>query len=57
MLATLNMPALSQPEAFIHNKEGLYDEAGNIGPASLKFLQGWVDAYVAWVKKHARVAP
>jgi chromate reductase len=53
MLAYLNMPTLGQPEAFIHNKEGLYDAAGNIGEASLKFLQGWVDAYVAWVKKHA----
>ena len=53
ILAYLNMPALGQPEAFIHNKEGLYDEAGNISQASLKFLQGWVDAYVAWVKKHA----
>ena len=42
MLAYLNMPALGQPEAFIHNKEGLYDAAGNIGEASLKFLQGWV---------------
>lgn len=53
VLAYLNMPTLGQPEAFIHNKDGLYDEAGNIGEASLKFLQGWVDAYVAWVKRHA----
>ena len=52
-LAYLNMPTLGQPEAFIHNKEGLYDAAGNIGEASRKFLQGWVDEYVAWVKKHA----
>ncbi|MGV8804127.1 MAG: NADPH-dependent FMN reductase [Polaromonas sp.] len=52
ILAYLNMPTLGQPEAFIQTKEGLYDEAGNIGEASLKFLQGWVDAYVAWVKKH-----
>ncbi|MEO6017350.1 MAG: NAD(P)H-dependent oxidoreductase [Polaromonas sp.] len=52
VLAYLNMPTLGQPEAFIHNKEGLYDAAGNIGEASQKFLQGWVDAYVAWVKKH-----
>ena len=51
-LAYLNMPTLGQPEAFIHNKEGLYDAAGNIGEASKKFLQGWVDQYVAWVKKH-----
>jgi len=53
VLAYLNMPVLGQPEAFIHNKEGLYDANGNIGEASHKFLQGWVDAYVAWVKKHA----
>ena len=52
ILAYLNAPTLGQPEAFIHNKEGLYDEAGNIGEASHKFLQGWVDAYVEWVKKH-----
>lgn len=53
ILAYLNMPTLGQPEAFIHNKEGLYDASGNIGEASKKFLQGWVDQYVAWVKKHA----
>lgn len=53
ILAYLNMPTLGQPEAFIHNKEGLYDAAGSIGEASQKFLQSWVDAYVAWVKQHA----
>ena len=53
ILAYLNMPTLGQPEAFIHNKDGLYDAAGNIGADSLKFLQSWVDSYVAWVKKHA----
>jgi chromate reductase len=53
ILAYLNVPTLGQPEAFIQNKEGLYDAAGQIGEASQKFLQGWVDAYVAWVRKHA----
>lgn len=53
ILAYLNVPTLGQPEAFIHNKEGLYDADGNIGEASLAFLQGWVNAYVDWVKKHA----
>ncbi len=53
MLAYLNMPTLGQPEAFIQTKEGLLDEAGNIGPASHAFLQGWMDQYVAWVKQHA----
>jgi chromate reductase len=53
ILAYLDVPTLGQPEAFIHFKEGLIDENGNIGAASKEFLQGWVNAYVAWVKKHA----
>ncbi len=53
VLAFLDMPTLNQPEAYIQVKEGLFDEAGNIGPASKDFLQGWVNAYVAWVKKHS----
>ena len=42
-----------QPEAFVHVKEGLFDEAGNIGADSKQFLQNWMDRYVVWVKKHA----
>ncbi|MDO8369411.1 MAG: NAD(P)H-dependent oxidoreductase, partial [Candidatus Nitrotoga sp.] len=53
ILATLDMPTLGQPEAFTHVKDGLFDEAGDIGTASKKFLQNWMDHYVAWVKKHA----
>jgi chromate reductase len=53
ILAYLNVPTLGQPEAFIHNKEGLYEADGSLGEGSRKFLQSWVDAYVAWVKKHA----
>ena len=53
ILAYLDVPTLGQPEAFIHAKEGLFDGGGNIGPDSKKFLQGWMDRYVAWVKQHA----
>jgi chromate reductase len=52
VLGYLDMPALGQPECFIQAKEGLFDAAGNIGPDSRKFLQGWMDRYVAWVKEH-----
>ena len=52
VLAYLDMPTLGQPEAFIHAKEGLFDESGNIGAASRDFLQKWMDSYVAWVKTH-----
>jgi len=52
VLVALDVPAMPQPEVFIQVKEGLFDEAGNIGPASRAFLQGWMDKYVAWVKQH-----
>jgi len=53
ILAYLDMPTLGQPEVFLQMKEGFFDEAGNIGPASKGFLQGWMDRFVAWVEKHA----
>lgn len=53
VLAYLDVPTLGQPEGFIHAKEGLFDADGGIGEASREFLQGWVNQYVAWVKKHA----
>lgn len=53
VLATLDVPTMGQPEAFIQVKEGMFDEAGDIRMASGKPLQNWMDRYVAWVKKHA----
>jgi chromate reductase len=53
VLAYLDVPTLGQPEAFIQNKEDLFDDKGHIGnEGTKKFLQGWVDKYVAWVKIH-----
>ena len=53
VLATLDVPTMGQPEAFIQVREGLFDEAGDIGVGSRKHLQNWMDRYAAWVKKHA----
>jgi chromate reductase, NAD(P)H dehydrogenase (quinone) len=53
ILAYLDVPTLGQPEAFIHAKDGLFDKAGGIGQDSQKYLQAWMDRYVAWVKQHA----
>lgn len=53
VLAYLDVPAMGQPETFLQAKEGLFDDAGNIGSGSRDFLQGWMDKYVAWVKQHA----
>ena len=52
ILAYLDVPTLGQPEAFIQVRDGLFDEAGDIGAGSRIFLQNWMDHYVAWVKKH-----
>ena len=55
VLAYLDVPTLGQPEVFIQNKEGLIDGAGNIGSeGTQKFLQGFMDRYVAWVKLHLK---
>lgn len=55
MLAYLDIPTLGQPEAFIQAKAGLFDAAGDFGNADIKkFLQTWMDRYVAWIKTHAR---
>lgn len=52
VLASLDVPTMGLPEAFLHATEGLVDQAGNIGAGSQVFLQDWMDHYVAWVKKH-----
>jgi chromate reductase len=33
--------------------EGLFDGNGSIGATSKEFFQNWMNAYVAWVMKHA----
>ena len=51
ILAYLDVPTLGQPEAFIQAKDGLFDAAGEIGADSRTFMQGWMDRYVAWIKR------
>jgi chromate reductase, NAD(P)H dehydrogenase (quinone) len=52
ILSYLDVPVMRQPEAYLQMREGLFDEEGNIGPASRQFLQNWMDHYAAWVKRH-----
>ncbi|MEW6268498.1 MAG: AMP-binding protein [Thermodesulfobacteriota bacterium] len=45
---------LGQPEVFIHVTDGFFDRGGDLARADTReFLQGWMDRYVAWVRKHA----
>ena len=52
ILAYLDMPTLGQPEAYLHVKDGFFDDAGNFANAETrKFLHSWMDKYAIWVKK------
>jgi chromate reductase len=52
ILAYLDMPTLGQPEAYLQVKDGFFDEAGNVAnPETKKFLHGWMDKYVTWVRR------
>jgi chromate reductase len=53
VLVAVDVLALGQPEVFIQAKDGLFDAAGDLSGDSQRFLQTWVDRYVAWVKQHA----
>ena len=52
VIACLDMPTLGQPEMFLRDREGLFNQDGTIGAASHDFLKGWMDKYVAWIKNH-----
>jgi chromate reductase, NAD(P)H dehydrogenase (quinone) len=52
-LAYLDVPTLGQPEVFLTVGDGFFDEGGAIAnEGTRKFLQGWMDKYVAWLKTH-----
>jgi len=54
VLAYLDVPVLGQPEVFIHFKDELIAEDGTINnDGTTKFLQGFMDNYVAWVRRFA----
>ncbi|HKR45286.1 MAG TPA: NAD(P)H-dependent oxidoreductase [Paraburkholderia sp.] len=51
VLAYLDVPLLGQPEMFIKHDPSRINEKGEIvSEDTRKFLQGFVDTYVAWVK-------
>jgi len=51
ILAYLDVPTMGQPEAFIQYSDGLIDDSGQVTKeATAKFLQTWVDKYLAWIE-------
>jgi chromate reductase, NAD(P)H dehydrogenase (quinone) len=52
ILAYLDMPTLGQPEAYVTYKPGLFDGGKVANEDTRKFLQTWMDRFVAFVKQH-----
>jgi chromate reductase, NAD(P)H dehydrogenase (quinone) len=53
----LDVPLMGQPEAFIKVDDAFFDSSGAIANAdSKKFLQGWLNRYVQWIKQLSDVA-
>lgn len=57
VLSYLDVATLPQPEVFIHFKDGMFTDDGEIGNADTQqFLQGFVDRYADWLKRFLRPA-
>ncbi len=55
VLGYLDMPTLGQPEVFLQVDDSFFAADGGVANEdSRKFLQSWMDAYVAWVRRFAR---
>ena len=49
----LNIPAMPQPEAYIGNAAGLFDEKGAlVNDSTREFLQKFLSAFAAWVENN-----
>jgi len=56
-LVFLNMPAMTQPEAYVGGAGDLFDESGALKkPETVKFMEKFLSAFAAWVERHAKVA-
>ena len=50
-LTYVNMPTLQQPEVYISNASGLFDEAGKLNDGTRDLLKNFVTTYAAWMEK------
>jgi chromate reductase len=54
-LVFLNVPAMAQPEAYIGGADKLFDATGKlVNEGTRKFLQGFMQAYDAWITANTR---
>jgi chromate reductase len=54
-LVFLNVPAMAQPEAYLGHADKLFDATGRLAnDGTQKFLQGFLQAYAAWIVANAK---
>lgn len=51
VLTQLDAPVLCQPEGYCIFKEGFFGADGALDEGDRKFLQRWMDAFAAWVRR------
>ncbi|MFK3723386.1 NADPH-dependent FMN reductase [Pseudomonas monteilii] len=51
-LVFLDMPCLQMPEAYLGGVADLFDEQDQVSEKTRPFLQGFIDTFDAWVKRH-----
>ncbi|MCL7713911.1 NADPH-dependent FMN reductase [Stenotrophomonas mori] len=55
VLVFVNLSVMAQPEAFLRHREGAIDAEGGISDeGTRRFLQGYVDRFLAWIAAHPR---
>ena len=54
MLPFLNMPCMPAPEAYVGGVAAKYDGTRLLDEGTREFFQAFIDAFAAWVERHAR---
>jgi chromate reductase len=50
-LTFVNMPTLQQPEVYISNASGLFNEAGKLNESTRDLLKNFLTTFAAWIEK------
>ena len=56
-LVFLNMPALTQPEAYVGGAGDMFDEGGGLKkPETKQFVENFMTAFAAWIERNPKPA-
>ncbi len=52
VLAAVNAPVMAEAEVYLTVKDGFFTDGGDLNDGTKKFLQGWMNDFSAFVKRH-----